>query len=38
MLSFKSIYTHKTPQMTQRYAHIFDETLREGANVLPGLF
>jgi integrase len=34
----QKLLTHKTPQMTQRYAHLFDETLREGANVLQGLF
>jgi hypothetical protein len=34
----QKLLTHKTPQMTQRYAHLFDETLREGANLLPRLF
>jgi integrase len=33
----QKLLTHKTPQMTQRYAHLFDETLREGANLLPEL-
>jgi len=36
--TLQKLRTHKTPQMTQRYAHIFDETLREGANVLHELF
>ncbi len=30
--TLQKLLTHKTPQMTQRYAHLFDETLREGAN------
>ena len=33
----QKLLTHKTSQMTQRYAHLFDETLREGANLLPSL-
>jgi integrase len=33
----QKLLTHKTPQMTQRYAHLFDETLRDGANLLPKL-
>ena len=32
------LLTHKTPQMTQRYAHLFDQTLRQGANLLTSLF
>ena len=36
--TLQKLLTHKTPQMTQRYAHLFDETLREGANLLPKLF
>jgi integrase len=36
--TLQKLLTHKTPQMTQRYAHLFDETLREGANFLPKLF
>jgi integrase len=35
--TLQKLLTHKTPQMTQRYAHLFDETLREGANLLPEL-
>jgi integrase len=34
----QKLLTHKTPQMTQRYAHLFDDTLREGANLLQALF
>ena len=30
--TLQKLLTHKTPQMTQRYVHLFDETLREGAN------
>ena len=36
--TLQKLLTHKTPQMTQRYAHLFDETLRDGANVLGNLF
>lgn len=36
--TLQKLLTHKTPQMTQRYAHLFDETLREGANLLLRLF
>jgi integrase len=36
-LQLQKLLTHKTPQMTQRYAHLFDETLRDGANLLPKL-
>jgi integrase len=35
--TLQKLLTHKTPQMTQRYAHLFDQTLREGANLLPEL-
>ena len=34
----QKLLTHKTPQMTQRYAHLFDDTLRQGANLLEALF
>jgi integrase/ribosomal protein L37E len=36
--TLQKLLTHKSPQMTQRYAHLFDQTLREGANLLPTLF
>jgi len=32
--TLQKLLTHKSPQMTQRYAHLFDQTLRDGANVL----
>ena len=35
--TLQRLLTHKSPQMTQRYAHLFDQTLRDGANVLPTL-
>jgi integrase len=35
--TLQKLLTHKTPQMTQRYAHLFDETLREGANQFTAL-
>jgi integrase len=35
--TLQKLLTHKSPQMTQRYAHLFDETLREGANVMSSL-
>jgi integrase len=35
--TLQRLLTHKTPQMTQRYAHLFDETLKEGANLLSEL-
>ena len=38
LYTLQRLSTHKTPQMTQRYAHIFDETLRKGANALHSLF
>jgi len=28
------LYTHKSPMMTQRYAHLRDETLKRGANIM----
>jgi hypothetical protein len=31
------LYTHKCPMMTQRYAHLRDETLKRGANVMSRL-
>jgi integrase len=35
--TLQKLLTHKTPQMTQRYAHLFDQTLRDGVNLLPEL-
>jgi hypothetical protein len=31
------LLTHKSPQMTQRYAHLRDETLRKAANLAGDL-
>jgi integrase len=36
--TLQKLLNHRTPQMTQRYAHLFDQTLREGANLLQTLF
>ena len=35
--TLQKLLTHKTPQMTQRYTHLFDETLREGVNIFSTL-
>lgn len=32
--TLQKLLTHKTPQMTQRYSHLTDQTLRDAANVL----
>lgn len=37
LYTLQKLLTHKSPQMTQRYAHLFDETLRESANVLTDM-
>jgi len=34
MYVLQKLLTHKSPQMTQRYAHLRDETLRRGVNVM----
>jgi integrase len=34
MYVLQKLLTHKSPQMTQRYAHLRDETLRRGADVM----
>ncbi|EPR34242.1 integrase family protein [Alkalidesulfovibrio alkalitolerans DSM 16529] len=34
MYTLQKLMTHKTPQMTMRYAHLFDQTLRDGVNIL----
>jgi integrase len=33
MYTLQKLLTHKTPQMTQRYAHLRDETLRRASNL-----
>jgi integrase len=37
LYTLQKLLTHKSPQMTQRYAHLSDQTLREGTNVLSSL-
>ena len=34
MYTLQKLLTHKSPQMTQRYAHHFSESLRDGVDVL----
>jgi integrase len=34
MYVLQKLLTHKSPQMTQRYAHLRDDTLRRGADVM----
>jgi integrase len=34
LYTLQKLMTHKSPQMTQRYAHLRDETLRRGADVM----
>jgi hypothetical protein len=33
LYTLQRLLTHKSPQMTQRYAHLRDETLRKGADL-----
>ena len=33
----QKLMKHKSPQMTQRYAHHYPESLRDGVEVLDGL-
>lgn len=37
MYHLQRLLTHKSPQMTQRYAHLRDETLRNASNLGPAL-
>jgi integrase len=37
MYTLQKLLTHKSPQMTQRYAHLRDETLRKAANLAGDL-
>lgn len=37
MFALQRLLTHKSPQMTQRYAHLLDETLREGVDVMGSI-
>lgn len=34
LYTLQRLMTHKDPKMTQRYAHLRDETLKRGANVM----
>ncbi|MGB5197314.1 MAG: tyrosine-type recombinase/integrase [Candidatus Deferrimicrobium sp.] len=34
LYTLQRLMTHKSPMMTQRYAHLRDETLKRGANVI----
>ena len=33
MYTLQKLLTHKTPQMTQRYAHLRDDTLKRASNL-----
>ncbi len=37
MYTLQKLLTHKTPQMTQRYAHLRDEALKRAANLAGDL-
>lgn len=37
MYTLQKLLTHKSPQMTQRYAHLRDETLRQASELMGGL-
>ena len=36
--TLQKLLNHQTPEMTQRYAHLLDETLRRGANIADKVF
>lgn len=38
MYTLQKLLTHKSPAMTQRYAHLRDEALQKASNVADGLF
>jgi len=38
MFELQKLLTHSTPQMTQRYAHLHDETLRKASDLAGALF
>jgi integrase len=38
MYLLQKLLTHKSPTMTQRYAHLRDETLRNAADVAGDIF
>jgi integrase len=37
MYTLQKLMTHKSPLMTQRYAHLRDETLKRGSNIAGDL-
>ena len=37
MYTLQKLMTHKSPQMTQRYAHLRDEALKRAANVVDDI-
>lgn len=37
MYTLQKLLTHKTPQMTQRYAHLRDDTLKNASNLVTNL-
>ena len=37
MYTLQKLLTHKNPQMTQRYAHLRDETLKNASNLAGDL-
>jgi integrase len=38
MYVLQKLMTHKSPQMTQRYAHLRDEVLKNGAGQIDDIF
>ena len=38
MYTLQKLLTHKSPQMTQRYAHLRDESLQKAADLAGGMF
>lgn len=38
LYTIQRLMTHESPQMTQRYAHLMDKTLKEGSRVIEDLF
>ena len=37
MFALQRLLTHKSPQMTQRYAHLLDDSLRDGISVMESI-
>lgn len=38
LYTIQKLLTHKSPEMTQRYAHLMDKTLEDGSRVIEDLF